>query len=265
MKIGIIGYGSMGKMLLTKFSESGKVKCDELFISNRTISKIAEAPDKYVICRTNTDLAQSSDIVFICTRPTDLLSVLREISGVVREDTLIVSLNGSITFEALEKVSNRKYAKVIPSVTAEINRSQTLVTYNGFVSGDDRKGLSGLLSCIGNVIELPENEMGMGSELVSCMPGFIASVFDVICQSAMAHTSIPQEQVIKMVLDTLCSTGELMIQKEMSFEDVVNRVATPGGITEVGTRVIYDGFPDIADEMFEKTLARRREICKNNL
>ena len=122
-----------------------------------------------------------------------------------------------------------------------------------------------MLSCIGNVIELPENEMGMGSELVSCMPGFIASVFDVICQSAMAHTSIPQEQVIKMVLDTLCSTGELMVQKEMSFEDVVNRVATPGGITEVGTRVIYDGFPDIADEMFENTLAKRREICKNNL
>ena len=112
---------------------------------------------------------------YLKSRPTDLLSVLREISGVVREDTLIVSLNGSITFEALEKVSNRKYAKVIPSVTAEINRSQTLVTYNGFVSGDDRKGLSGLLSCIGNVIELPENEMGMGSELVSCMPGFIAS------------------------------------------------------------------------------------------
>ena len=261
MKVGIIGYGSMGKMLLLKFSGSGKVNCTDLFVSNRTSSKIEEAPDKYVICESNTSLAVASDIIFICTRPNDLLSVLEEISGVVREDALVVSLNGSITFETLEKTGIRKLAKVIPSVTAEINRSQTLVTYNGLISEDDKRSLSELLSCIGNVIELPENEMGMGSELVSCMPGFIASIFDVICQSAMKHTSIPQEQVIRMVLDTMCATGELMIQKEMSFEDVVNRVATKGGITEVGSRVIYDGFPDTADEMFEKTLAKRRETA----
>ena len=260
-RIGIIGYGSMGKMLLTKFSESGKVENDGLFISNRTISKIEEAPGKYTVCSSNAELARASDIIFICTRPRDILSVLKEISDVVREDTLIISLNGSITFDSLEKVKVLKYAKVIPSVTAEINRSQTLVTYNRLADAQDKETLKSLLTCIGNVIELPENEMGMGSELVSCMPGFIASMFDVICKSAKQHTSIPEEQIISMVLNTLCSTGELMLQKDMSFEDVVSRVATKGGITEVGSRVIYDGFPDTADEMFEKTLAKRRETA----
>ncbi len=38
--------------------------------------------------------------------------------------------------------------------------------------------------------------------------------------------------------DTLSPTGKLMIQKNMSFEEVVKRVATQGGITEVGSRVI---------------------------
>ena len=261
MKVGIIGYGSMGKMLLMKFSESGEVRSDDLYISNRTISKIEEAPDKYVICSSNKELAKLSDIVFICTRPSDLLMVVEEIADVIREDALIVSLNGSITFETLEAVSSRKYAKVIPSITAEINRSQTLVTYNGAVDDRDKKALSDILFWIGNVIVLPENEMGMGSELVSCMPGFIASMFDVVCRSAKKHTSISEEQIIRMVLDTLCSTGELMLQKEMSFEDVVRRVATKGGITEVGTRVIYDEFPDTADAMFDKTLAKRRETA----
>ena len=104
--------------------------------------------------------------------------------------------------------------------------------------------------------------MGMGSELVSCMPGFIASMFDVICKSAKKHTTIPESQIINMVLNTLCSTGELMLQKDMCFEEVVSRVATKGGITEVGSRVIYDGFPCTADEMFEKTLAKRRETVQ---
>ena len=260
-RIGIIGYGSMGKMLLEKFSDSDNVENSELRISSRTTGKIESAPARYRISGSNVELARESDIVFICTRPKDILEVLGEIAGEVSEDTLIVSLNGSITFETLEGFGRRKYAKVIPSVTAEINRSQTLVTFNSLAGAEDRNALKSLLACIGNVIELPEDEMGMGSELVSCMPGFIASIFDVICQSAMKHTSIPPEQVVRMVLDTLCATGDLMIQKDMSFEDVVGRVATKGGITEVGAKVIYEGFPDTADEMFEKTLAKRRETA----
>ena len=111
---------------------------------------------------------------------------------------------------------------------------------------------------IGEVIELPEKEMGMGSELVSCMPGFIASVFDVICQEAEKHTAIPERQIIRMVLNTICASGELMVEKKLSFGDVVSRVATKGGITEEGTRVIYDRFPEIANQLFEKTLEKRR-------
>lgn len=259
-KIGIIGYGSMGKMLLQRFSESDKAASYDFYITNRTISKIEEAPDRYSICRSNIELADTSDMIFICTRPGDILPVLEEISGVLSEDTLVISLNGSITFDSLQDIKQHKYAKAIPGVTAEINRSQTLVTYNSLVGDQDKEILKDLLSVIGNVIELPEDEMGMGSELVSCMPGFIASIFDVICQSAKKHTSIPQDQITDMVLNTLCSTGELMLQKDMSFEDVVNRVATKGGITEVGSRVIYEGFPETADSMFEKTLAKRREI-----
>ena len=64
-----------------------------------------------------------------------------------------------------------------------------------------------------------------------------------------------------MVLNTLGAAAELMLQKGMSFTDIVNRVATKGGITEAGTRVIYDGFPEIAEEMFEKTLAKRKETA----
>ncbi len=36
--------------------------------------------------------------------------------------------------------------------------------------------------------------------LVSCMPGFIASLFDVICTTAENHTDIPRESIVKMVL-----------------------------------------------------------------
>ena len=176
----------------------------------------------------------------------------------MKESSLLVSLNGSITFEQLGKIVRHRTAKAIPGVTAEINRSQTLVCFNELAEAEDRERLKQLLRAVGDVIELPEDEMGMGSELVSCMPGFIASIFDVLCRSAEKHTDIPQDQVIRMVLKTMCATGELMLKKQMSFEDVVTRVATKGGITEEGTRVIYEMFPETADRLFENTLEKRR-------
>ena len=256
MKTGIIGYGSMGKMLLWKFHESGKVASGDLYAANRTIEKLEEARDIAVIC-SNTELAGLSDIVFVCVRPSDMKTVLSEISPFLKKDALLVSLNGSISFDMISEYVTCKTAKVIPSLTAEIGRSQTLVCYNDMVSDSDKNALGSLLSCIGEVIVLPENEMGMGSELVSCMPGFIASIFDVICTSAEGHTKIPREQIISMVLNTMSATGDLMLQKGMTFDEVVTRVATKGGITEEGTKVIYDKFPATADEMFHVTMARR--------
>ena len=61
-----------------------------------------------------------------------------------------------------------------------------------------------------------------------------------------------------MVLKTLSATSSLMLEKGMSFNEVVGRVATKGGITEEGTGVIYDSFPKTADELFDKTLEKRR-------
>ncbi len=61
-----------------------------------------------------------------------------------------------------------------------------------------------------------------------------------------------------MVLNTVSATAELMTQKNMTFNDVVSRVATKGGITEEGAKVIYENFPNAAEEMFVKTLEKRR-------
>ena len=245
----------MGRMLLAKFHEAG---AGELFAANRTRSKLEGLASDITICESNPELAESSDIVFVCVRPADLPAVLTEIRDAVRPGTVVVSLNGSVSFDAIGGILRVKTAKVIPSLTAEINRSQTLVCFNELMEEEDKQALTDILKCMGDVIVLPENEMGMGSELVSCMPGFIASIFDVICTEAGKHTSIPEEQIVSMVLNTMSATGDLMISRDMTFESVVGRVATKGGITEEGTSVVYDRFPEVADELFRKTLEKRR-------
>lgn len=249
----------MGRMILEKLSDSRTVTNVNLYISNRTYGKIEPLQDRFNVCQTNAELASKAEILFLCVRPADIRHILDEIRDRVSEDTLIISLNGSIPFELLESVLDAKIAKVIPSVTAEVNESLTLVCYNRKVTADDKNSLQKLLGCMGSVIELPEEEMGMGSELVSCMPGFIASMFDVVCQAAGPHTSLSDTQIVQMVMGTLYGTGKLMLEQNLSFDEVVERVATRGGITEEGTKVIYNSFPALISKVFENTLEKRRQ------
>ena len=262
MNVGIIGYGSMGKMLAVKFADSGKPEGGSVLVSSRTKEKLKTLPAGVEACGSNSELAARADMIFLCVKPGDLKEIIEEIKPVLKPDMLLVSLNGSVSFALLEKITDGKIAKAIPSVTAEINRSQTLVCFNRQVEETDRARLKDLLECIGEVIELSEEEIGMGSELVSCMPGFIAAVFDVICRSAKQHTEIPFSQVVRMVLNTMTATGELMLKSNASFEEIVSRVATRGGITEEGTKVIYEQFPAVADQLFENTLEKRRQTAK---
>ena len=265
-RVAIIGYGSMGKMLLEKIISSKLIPEVNIFVSNRTLEKIEILKEKYTvnICRTNAEAAENADVIFVCVRPGDIKTVLEELVTVMDADKHIISLNGSIKFDQLEKIcTGNKISKVIPSVTAEVNESQTLVCHNSKVNIKDKNELSKILESFGNVIELPEEEMGMGAELVSCMPGFTAAIFNEIKKGAQKHTKIEGNKIATMLANTMIGTGRLIIENKMTFEEVIERVATKGGITEEGTKVIEKEFPNVAAEMFDKTLEKRKKTTEN--
>ena len=266
MKVGIIGFGSMGSMIAGKLLEHKVIKPSELICANRTLSKMDNFKKAYSECTVTSDnqLAAKTDIVFVCIRPASLKEVLCGIAPVVGKNTLIVSLNGSVLFEQLESVLAEKtrIAKVIPSVNAEVDYSVTSVCYNQHVSPEDKNRLESLLKSFGSVSEVAENELGMASELTSCMPGFIAALFSVFAEKAQPHTALQPAQIEDMLARTLEGTGRLITQKGLSFSEVLERVATKGGITEVGAAEIFENFGKVAAAVFDKTLEKRKDTTQ---
>jgi pyrroline-5-carboxylate reductase len=211
-------------------------------------------------------VAKNANLLFICVKPLEMKDVLLEIIGNINNDCHIISLNGSVLFKQLEKICiNKKISKIIPSVTAEINQSVTLVCHNKNIKNNDKQELNKILGNFGKIIEISEEEIGMGSELTSCMPGFIGAIFKVITDEAEKRTTIPKEKIIKMVIETIYGTGKLLMEKEMTFENIINRVATKGGITEEGTKIIETKFPQIINELFIKTLEKRQKTTEKTI
>jgi pyrroline-5-carboxylate reductase len=265
-KIGIIGYGSMGKMILEKFIETKTIDQSKIFVSNRTYEKMIYLNEKYPqinICKDNIFLAKNTDIVFICVKPLEIKTVLIEIANVLNNNCHIITLTANVLIKQMEQICiNRKISKIIPSITAEVNKSVTLICHNNNVGKVDKNTLKTLLECFGTVVETRELEIGGVSELTSCMPGFIGAIFKVITNEAEKYIKIGKQDIIKMVMETMYGTGKLLLENEMTYDELIERVATKGGITEEGTKIIEAKFPEIINEMFSKTLEKRKMVIE---
>ncbi len=267
MQVGIIGFGSMGSMLLHKFAASPAVPRENIYVSNRSKDKLDIVRKRYPsvnVCTTNKEVVQNADIIFVCTRPMEIKEVLDEVKFDLNGNKHVISINGSLSLEAIESVCGGRISKIMPSVTAEINESLTLVCHNRSVMEEDRQRLMRLLEVFGEVYEIPEEEFGIGAELTSCMPGFLASMFEIMEKEARKHTQLPTDTVRRMLVKTVYATARLLLEKEIGFSETVARVATKGGITEEGVKVLNNHFPAVCEELFSETL-QKREITVDTL
>jgi len=267
MKIGIIGFGSMGMMLMHKFLESGSVFQKDLYVSTRTFEKLADIVPKYPnvnFCKTNEDVAKSCNIIFICVKPSEMKDVSDGIAPFVNNSQHISAVNACIRFDQLDSLFPEcSTSIVIPSVTGEVNKSITLVSFNDKVKENEKKSIVALLGTFSSIVVIPEKELGISTDLASCMPGFIASIFDVIVEEALSRSTLSKEEIHRIIITTILGTAKLCVDQQMSFDQIVERVATKGGITEEGAKVIKTQFPKTIREVFQRTREKRERTIIN--
>jgi pyrroline-5-carboxylate reductase len=63
-----------------------------------------------------------------------------------------------------------------------------------------------------------------------------------------------------MVLMTFLGTVRLLQGKKFGFDELITRVATKGGITEEGLKILDEHLPFVFDELLEATLNKHQWV-----
>lgn len=249
--IGIIGYGSMGKMLARGFLRHG-IGADQLVVANRHVEKMADLGLDYPDVRVTTDNSAAARCahVFLCVEPMQMAGVLGEIQGELRDDTHLITIGGAGDMAAYGQVFSGAVSRVIPTLLAEIDRGYALISHNEKVMESDKTWLADILAPMGKTMELPEEQLKTFMQFTSCGPAFIGALFAQWLTAGLQ--SIPAEQkelLFAALLETVGGTVALMEQTLMTFEQVIARVATKGGITERGVQILGAGLPTVFTEL----------------
>ena len=263
-RVGFIGYGSMGSMLVRGFLTTHILAPEQVMVSTRNPEKLAAVKQSpgVAVTESNAALAAACPVVFLCVKPLEVKSVLEEIKPELAAGTHLVSIAASLTIGDIETVYDGPVTKVIPSLTAEVREGISLVCHNSKVSQTQAGFVENLLSAISTVQIIAEENFEAGADLTSCAPGLIAAIFQQFVAAGVRHSTLSQAEAERMVLHTLSGTAKLLLEKQLGFDQTITRVATKGGITEEGVTVLRDLLPATFDQVFTRTLGKHQTVKK---
>ena len=258
---GFIGFGSMARMLINSLMKYADVKPSDIAVTRKDKNKFHEIssvfPNIYIY-ETCAEIAINTRCIFICAKPADIKNILLEIKSYVNDNTHIISLAGTVKLENILKIIDGKVSKLIPTITSELGVGINLMCHSQTVSENDIIFLESYISKFGKIKRVNDNDIGFAAELTSCAPGFIASIFENMVEIATLHTSsFSYQEINEMISYTLYATSKLIIENDTSFEKVIERVATKGGITKEGVAVFDELLPNVFEKMFISTLSKR--------
>lgn len=295
MKIGVIGYGNMGSMIVNNILKLNLLLDDEeLIVSNRHLNKFESLIDEYPeenlnITSDNKEVAEQCEKILISVETPQFKEVLDEITPFINEKTHIIYTCAGLSFNHIKPFFDGKLTLVIPTLASTVTSNNsisslsrrkgvTLIKHNSKVELQERLFVEDLFNEFSYVkkIDNPiyfneeednlhpkDNELEISTILSSCGPAFIAIMIEKFARCSMELSNISYEEAEDMILKTILGTSMLKEDQSLSNEEIINRVATKKGITQEGVDLLDKKLNKISKDLIKTLLSRYDEVNKD--
>lgn len=265
-KIGFIGCGKMASAIIkgiisSKFLPKENIKGSEI---NCSVAELAQGRLGINVMTDNRMLTIDSDIIFIATKPNYVSEVLDEIKDELTPAKLVVSIAAGVSTKKIEKIIGRnRVVRVMPNTPALVREGMSGVCKGAYATDDDAEFVMELLSNIGKVVEVSEEQIDIVTAISGSGPAFF---YKVIEDMARAGEKLGLEYDKSLLLATQTAIGSakmVMNRGEIPVQTLIDNVATKGGCTFVGISVMNEEKSDkLFYDVIEKTTKKANELGK---
>lgn len=265
VKIGVIGTGNMGSMLIEALLEAKAVAETDVVITNRTIKKALDIQQKYPqveVAANPEEVIKRTNIVFLCIKPLDIHPLLTQLAPYWTKDHCLVSITSPITVQQLESVVPCDVARVIPSITNRALSGSSLITFGHRCSAHYRTYIERLFQYISNPVFIEQDVTRIASDIASCGPAFFSYLLQRFIDAAVQKTTISKELATELASEMIIGVGELLKKKMYTLPTLQEKVCVKGGITGEGIAVLEAEIGEMFEHVFEKTNAKFAEEIK---
>lgn len=263
MNTGFIGTGSMGGMLVRALLRSGAIASEKTWAANRSSAKLdalaADLPGIHIVSAKQ--LAAECDLVFLCVGAAETPAVLAQIDTELSARQLLLTTAGAIPLTVLENRVPCRVAKVIPSITQEVGLGVALLMYGSRVTTEDQQLLENLLCRICKPVAITESLARPAISLASGGPAMLAYLLQSMADEAVrSNAELSPELARQLVQEMASGTMRLFSEVSMTTQEIIRRVAVPGGMTALAIEILSRHVPQGWQSVFQETAARERKV-----
>lgn len=260
-RFGFIGYGSMGRLLVSSLIKGAGIDKSDIYVTRKNKEKLSDIATEWQGIHTedkNCIVAKKVKYLFLCVKPSEFFEVINDLKTVITPEHHLISITSALMLNDLSAIFDCKITKIMPTVISEVQEGVTLICHNQKVSDKDVKELEEILGRFMCLYPMKDENFGFAAEITSCGPGFFAAVLNEFMKAALNYSKvIDKDDMQQLIAKTMYGTTKLIIEKSMSFTDVMSRVAVKGGITQEGVDIMEQGLPAVFEQVFHKTMEKR--------
>jgi len=220
MRIGIIGYGNMGRA----FALGLKEHYDIIVFDKDTSKKELALQDGIGFSNSIEFLLDSVDLIILSIKPQDLAS-LKELN--FNGKSLVSMLAGTSVSRLKEHIKDAYITRIMPNL-AVIYKKGVI----GFYSEDAKKEvIKSMLEHLGKVYELEEKYFDAFTAIGGSGPAFVASIVEAMRLSGI-YMGLNKDVSYDLAIATIEGTLELL--KAYNEEELILKVSSPAGTTIEG-------------------------------
>ncbi|KAF4304265.1 alcohol dehydrogenase [Botryosphaeria dothidea] len=265
--VGFIGCGKLGtailqgllrdptaasRILISVQSEASATRLRSLTTSTPPI------PVEILVDR-NTHIATHATIIFLACKSSHHAAVLAGpgLAAALEHKTLLSTLGGVPSASLRALLPPRcTVLRAVPSVAAAIGASTTLLERAAADAPPRAAGLERLLRALGPVRVVPARALEAGVVATASSPAFFAALLEAVARATTtsAQSGVGADEARAWAAGAMGGAAA-MVAAGVRPAEVVRRVATAGGSTEAGLRVLGErGVAEAVEEAVWTTL-----------
>lgn len=264
-KIGFIGGGKMASAILKGIINSSLFKNDEIIVSDKNQASLDMLKNDFGINITssNSDVVKNSEIVLFAVKPFVLRDVLEEIKPFITEKNTVLSIAAGISISTIEEIIGKfPVVRIMPNTPALVNEGMSAVCKGNFAGDRHEKIAEEIMSSVGKVIKTEEKYIDIITAISGSGPAFYYYIINEIAKAG-EKLGLDYQTCLKLSAQTAYGSAKMIMDTNVSPEQLIINVTTPGGCTAVGNDVLKDrDVSDILFETIEKTKQKAFELGK---
>lgn len=241
MRLGFIGTGNMGSVIMGAVIKEGIVSAEEVIGADLHAPAREHVREAYGVRVTDSDkeVVQNSDVIILSVKPQFYQAAIQEIKEEVREDQIIITIAPGKTLAWLEEQFGKKVkiVRTMPNTPAMVGEGMTAMCPNSCLTEEETDYVRKLFESFGSVEIIKEHLMDVVVAISGSSPAYVFMFIESMADAAVSG-GMPRKQAYRFASQAVLGSAKMVLDTGRHPGELKDMVCSPAGTTIGAVRML---------------------------